>query len=994
MLMLLAVLALLSGGAYLWLQGDDPLPAPTDVGANSDDASRVAGAGARGDAAAPPSATAGDVQRDHVPAKDGLAGRLLQGGEALAGVTVIACQGSVSKAEELHRAVTDAHGVFHVRNVGRRFWLAADGERVPHHWHSQWIEPADDVGDISVVAPGSIAGVVRDEAGSPIAGAKLTRVISSYQRVSFGQVSLGSPVQLTTTSDERGQFRFERVAKGQGQLRCQATGYQLEPDHEVEIDVGEDVVTEIVLRAGMTLRGLVMDHVGHPLQGATVTTEDAQETVTDALGQFTIEDFRRYAQIDIRAEGHLPHQIEWLFNTRELQRVKLERAATLRGVVSGANGQPGTVYVEPADTQRPGASRSVCYEVTYETHDIVRDGRFVLPGFALADFDVTVRIPGVGVCGPMRVELRGDREFEFVIVPQRDVVVSLRNADGEPIVDAELVRDDGIVSYPQRYGVTGKALVQLCRGSYTKRKPVPVASGTIELGVPVGEGVAFYVEAPGYLRAAAAASAAALPERMDVVMARAGSVRGIVHGGMRQAYGARVSITALDAHGEEIVRAKPDGSGSVRSEVAWASVQRDGGFAIGKIAPGSYRAQVARGNTKSVALESTGISLIDEGHDARATTDFVVQAGHETNLELTEPLLGRLIGRVLLRGSPVAGAMIVATRAAEKEETAPEQVRFGSFLSRDDWDNELVLGDVAGQRSGKDGAFEFLYRDAGPVEVRVRHVDGLVTSSPFIVNLPAPGRDVVRDFELPAGEIRGRYDFESLDKQQRKTFTVTLFPANKTLHDPFFHSHHGGSLAWGCPKVEKSPDGSFRFGYLRPGQWLARAYHSGDVLLWQKLLDVHNDVVDVGDLPVIAPVAADVKWSFAESNPGRVRGVWLRDPQAAAPIWAGTFAAVSDSAASGSTASGSADADPAGRGSAVAGHAICKVIPGKYLITAFGGPPAEAADEVLYDNFRIGLTGEELCKPVPIEIRSDGSVLPNPVRFSPLPRSAAPTDHK
>ena len=399
------------------------------------------------------------------------------------------------------------------------------------------------------------------------------------------------------------------------------------------------------------------------------------------------------------------------------------------------------------------------------------------------------------------------------------------------------------------------------------------------------------------------------------------------------------------------------------------------------MAPGSYRAQVARGNTKSVALESTGVSLIDEGSDARATTDFVVEAGHETNVELTEPMLGRLIGRVLLRGGPVAGAMIVAMRPLQKEEAVPEQVRFGSVWSRDNWDDELVLGVVAGQRSGKDGAFEFLYREAGPVEVRVRDVDGLVTSSPFVVNLPAPGSDVVRDFELPAGEIRGRYDFESLDDQQRKTFTVTLFSANKTLHDPFFHSHHGGSLAWGCPKVEKSPDGSFRFGYLRPGQWLARAYHSGDVLLWQKLLDVHNDVVDVGDLPVIAPVAADVKWSFADSNPGRVRGVWLRDPQvgAAAPIWAGTFAAASDAAVS---------------GSAMAGHAICKVLPGKYLISAFGGPAAEATDEAVYDIFRIGLTGEELSKPVPIEIRSDGSVLPNPVRFSPLPRSTASTDHK
>lgn len=331
-LMLLVLLVLFGGAAYFWSKAADPLPVPDAGTGNAGWGSVAVGDAAHGSASNQKPVPATGNKREDVVATDGLVGRLLQNGEPLVGVTVIACQGSSSKADILARVVTDRDGGFRFAKAGERFWLTADGPRVPHHWRSRWIKKQDGIGDVTVIAPGSIAGVVRDEAGAPVLGAKLTRVIAAYR-----SVNIGPPVALTSISDEHGQFRFERVAKDLGKLRCQAVGYQLVPDHEVELDVGEDALTEIVMRPGMTLRGLVMDYVGHPLEGATVTTEDAQETLTDALGQFTIDDFRRYADINIRATGHLPHQIKWLYNTSELQRVKLERAATLRGAVIGSN---------------------------------------------------------------------------------------------------------------------------------------------------------------------------------------------------------------------------------------------------------------------------------------------------------------------------------------------------------------------------------------------------------------------------------------------------------------------------------------------------------------------------------------------------------------------------------------------------------------------------------------------------------------------------------
>ena len=76
------------------------------------------------------------------------------------------------------------------------------------------------------------------------------------------------------------------------------------------------------------------------------------------------------------------------------------------------------------------------------------------------------------------------------------------------------------------------------------------------------------------------------------------------------------------------------------------------------------------------------------------------------------------------------------------------------------------------------------------------------------------------------------------------------------------------------------------------------------------------------------------------------------------------------------------------------GAAICTVVPGKYLVIPFGWPKVEGEEWYGVDAWNMGLTGEALAEPVPIEIRSGGSVLPNPVQFSPLPRSAPPRDRK
>lgn len=187
-------------------------------------------------------------------------------------------------------------------------------------------------------------------------------------------------------------------------------------------------------------------------------------------------------------------------------------------------------------------------------------------------------------------------------------------------------------------------------------------------------------------------------------------------------------------------------------------------------------------------------------------------------------------------------------------------------------------------------------------------------------------------------------------------------PSIKSLHDRFFMTHHGMGLAYDCPKVEKSADGRFVFPSVRPGKWLLRVHHSGSVLASQVMVEVHHDVIDLGELSWVKLVAAQVRFQWQGERPGRVRGVWLRarlqDGQA--PVWAGTFSATGDGAA-------------------------CTVVPGRYLVIPFGLRGADVDLDESMGMRWLGITGEELAEPVPIEIRSDGTVVPNPVPFSPLP---------
>ncbi|MCA8977728.1 MAG: carboxypeptidase regulatory-like domain-containing protein [Planctomycetes bacterium] len=931
---------------------------PTDFGVPPTVAANGTGASPHTIAVDRVAADAADITTTSAPVADGaLTGRLLQAGRPLGDIELLCCSGTGWQPHELSRTRTQADGAFRLPAPDAPFWLTADAESLPVHWRTEVRAPdRPALGDVDVPVPGVIVGRVHDGGGGAVAGATVACELSSYQMVSRG----GTSEWPRAVTDAQGRFRLLRLPPGERSLRCEADAFAVRLGHAVEVTAGAEVTTEIALDRGALLRGVVLDWRGHPLDGAQVRCDDGRDTATDALGRFTFAHFRRGANLTVRADGHMEQELQFVMEVEPMLQVRLERAVTLRGIVHGSEGRPGTVYISTATSPRADASNTLPYGRIFEELDIVREGRFEVDGLSCAAFELTVTVPGVGKVGPVFVDLQGDTEVEMTLVREHRITVRVQDADGAPLAAAELVRDPAATKFPTLYA-PGPQLIGRILSRRDRKDTLTVRDGEVTFGNPAQEALAFVVSADGYLPAAMSFPAGALPSHTVVQMTRAGSLRGAVGGGDRVACGAAFvfwpadQATPQDTAVPAIAQLEAEDPLGPRR----AMVAADGSFAAANVAPGPYRGVLSRINSRTAA-EPTGCAIVDAGGDPRSAVEFTVIAGQCTQIVVGEPALGVLRGRVLVNGQPTAGIVIAAARPAAAADTRHS---LHGWFDKGDWDNEITYRFAPGQLTDDDGSFRLLYRDAGPIELRLRHPDGHATSTPIVVELPPPGPEVVRDLQLPIGGIRGRFPIGSVPEADRQHYRITLFPLRKATDDPFYSAGDFSSpIAWDCAHHEGMQDGAFEFGYLSAGTWLVRAHTAtfGGALLWQRAVDVERDVVELGDIEVRAPVAATVRFAWADGKApeGGVRGIWLwrahgGDERA---IWVATVAAAD-------------------------GAAQCAAIePGDYTMQPFGG-----GDDYGWGNLLGGISGPPVAAPVQIRIATDGAVAPAVVTFVPLP---------
>lgn len=260
---------------------------------------------------------------------------------------------------------------------------------------------------IVLVEPALLTGIVVDEAGSPIAGARLFPQWSlegslhdpHFVRPWEGLSLTGQSVWTTTTD---GSFEMPVQRGGLVELHVEATHYATRDVGPIAVAYGASSSVRIVLGPEIALEGLVLGD-GRPIQGARVSMLGlAEPTTTDERGRFRLGGLAVNAGhiIRVAADGWAP-AIRFDVDTRAPLRVELERPVSVRARV-----HLGAIAMNcPLD----GTAAWV---------------NVAGPLVAVADWGVFVDVPGLEP---------GEHRFEASIGSSADpdVVWALRGLEGE-----------------------------------------------------------------------------------------------------------------------------------------------------------------------------------------------------------------------------------------------------------------------------------------------------------------------------------------------------------------------------------------------------------------------------------------------------------------------------------------------------------------------------------------------------------------------------------
>lgn len=933
-----------------WLSPGPGVAPPMAPGTSTPAAPAAARPTAPTDAAPAAPAPATDlIQRtDAAPRAPQLTGRLVQNGRPLANVTLRLCtnSGHMPVATD-HTLLTREDGTFATEGLATTFWFVAETDSVPSEWRTPSIAPLQedhDLGDVEPPPAMTLDVQVVDEPGNPVPQARCWASRNDVY-VDVGLAPADPRTPRCVHGDANGRVRLERLHPGPLHVKVDADGLAMTMkmlDLDPEQPPG---LLRLRLTRGGWLEGRVFDWRDRPLPGATVRCE-GRATTTNEEGNFVLRPFGGTEAVQFVAAGHQP---EWL--TGELHQgsaahVRLKRAVVLRGIVHGGNAATAIVLA-PAEFEQ-GLPWPGPFELLKRPLPVAADGTFAIEGLEATNYRVHARAEGLGASASQLVKLRDDTAIELTIEPAAAIDLRVVDAEGQPVAPLELVCNQSVLEYPSLFDATTPNVQQRLFDEYG-RTALPARGERVRVAVPPNEPFALGVRSPGFLAETRTFEAGKAPPELTIVLQRAATLRGVVRGGEGAACGRSVAL--WQAADDAAVRART----KYPQELP---VDAQGRFRREGLLPGDWFAAVTRDNRACLGhrpYEQPGASpLVDEAVDLRGVVAFAMSGGAATELVVEDPPLGTLRGRVLQAGRPVAGAWVVAGRPGAR--LFEHVVGSGEAI---DWNSATDLQYVPGQRTGADGSFVFLYRDAGPLEVRVRHADGAATMPPVVVDLPPPGRDVVRDLELAGRSVRGRFVAPATGEPVRGAMKAVLFPLDKAAGDPFFSTDWSPSIAFSCARCRLGADGDFAFAQVPDGTWVVRVTDGFRTSFAHRLVVVAGDDVELGELRPAAQASAKFSWHWREgTSPRQIGGVWLFEANGGRPaIWVGTF-----------------DANATG--------AECAGLPaGKYLGVVFGG----LGDGQHY--FRWGtfgeITGTTLSEPFAIELRADGTTVPAKLELLP-----------
>lgn len=623
-----------------------------------------------------------------------------------------------------------------------------------------------DVGDVTTIRACVVRGRVQDEAGKPIADAKVF-VETGYRL--FGERSV--------KSGPDGAFEVGKVEPGKSALRVAHAGHlpeltelELQPEEQR----GDLVVT---LRAGKAIAGRVVDERGVGVAGAKVGAKRKElragmaierfardeAIATDANGRFTLTGLADES-VTVSAFGkeHTTATVAGVaVGTMDVV-LRVERLGAIEGVLVGADGAPiaGSEIVLGGGLGEAGFVDGDDMELSLaptRRNQQARsgaDGAFRLEG--VSPGTVTVRATGKGH-RPARADgikvIAAQTTSGVRLVADRGAVARVRVVDaaGAPVAGAKVrANKPGSASQGFQAGegdvsvAVRAATVSSDSGDMEILGDGPLASGTTDadgrcelVALPGGDTV---FTARHKDHADATPMTLALPASGGVDVALALRVPGFVAVTVLAADGkpaAAVEVMVAPAEGAEVPLGPfaDDGAAGRRKIVTDA----DGKATTPALTPGEYSAVLTR-SVKGRALGSGGNRLVMVGGEPETLDEtrvtVAVAAGKTVEVTLRQPVLARVHGVVTGVGGPIAGCEVQLRRSGE----------FAVF----------GLGDSGPTTTtGADGAYAFEDVAAGEYALAFGRPKALVKAE-TPCEVPAGVADLRVDLELRTGTARLR----------------------------------------------------------------------------------------------------------------------------------------------------------------------------------------------------------------------------------------------
>jgi protocatechuate 3,4-dioxygenase beta subunit len=636
-------------------------------GAPREPGSLVADAGDRGRASAVLVAGANEPVAIALAPTATLAGRVVEAdsGKPLAGIRLVArAENAVFQARSL------ADGRYSFRGLGpRRYRLSAEDDRfVP------WVKSVSvaagqaEAQDVPLARAATLVGRVVNEDGAPIEGARV-RLSRGGENV-FRALMRFMDEEQAVRSGRDGSFRATRLAPGDNQ-RLDVRHDEYEERAIGGISLAPGVTRSglsVVMRRGLSLRGIVKDEEGRPLAGCEVNlqatrsirggrggmqmqligpgTQLRRETGPD--GRFEFRGLKAGAYtVSGRRAGFSRASVDPV-NVSEARaseplELTLRPGSTISGVLrdKAGNGASGWfVSARPAGQgggmpMGPGANRT--------EEPTGPDGAFLLEGL-LAGESYELQVMGQAGLGPRRTGIVAPAEgVELTVNGTGQVRGRVVDADsGRAMPDFQLRYQpdaQGGMRFVMRAGPGGG------RGPY-ERQAFHAEDGSFVLeDVPAGR---WSVEAfaPGYQSGTASAVSVAEGEATEGVEVRL-SKGGVVTGRVLESRSGRpildATVRAEQSGGEPRMGMMRIGGEGGDNE---ASTDAEGRYELSGLAPGTWTVTASHPDW-SEAVASVEIK------DAPATADIRLGRG------------GSVGGSVLAGGRPVGGAQVTLSAAGD-----------------------------------------------------------------------------------------------------------------------------------------------------------------------------------------------------------------------------------------------------------------------------------------------------------------------------------------